>query len=394
MILSRNVEIRFVNNDYSTIKGSNIIAESMTITRSICDGNLKLGGCIASQFEIQLIGIPPDKLNNKRIQVVLLSENETDRVIHPSTDLIPSINIYPNKKITEIIETILFTGTIDTAVREKNRQIITVTAFDDLYTICRKNVYTWFYNWANYSGTAYIQTMLDSLFSSQVSEMQYVLRWATSGENNNHTKPLSLSPQLVKQLYNNGITALDILKSANELMGLFGYITPDGRYTVKSVLNQDTIQINSWIDLEFSEYETAIIDIVRFNYDNDNVYTIGRSSEKHSCYYNDDNILTNCSTDRNTIATLIKNVATGGKLSYSDYKYRPFLLTTISNLLVNLDLLGCKLRIATGESDLTYINSYVFNQKITGIQNPKIELSAVGDEILQGYDQQAENEVI
>ena len=43
-VVYRELEIRFPNGDYHTITGSNIMAESMTITKSICDGNLKLGG--------------------------------------------------------------------------------------------------------------------------------------------------------------------------------------------------------------------------------------------------------------------------------------------------------------------------------------------------------------
>ena len=59
-IIYRELEIRFPNGDYQTITGSNILSESMTITKSICDDGLKLGGCIATQFELQVIGINPD----------------------------------------------------------------------------------------------------------------------------------------------------------------------------------------------------------------------------------------------------------------------------------------------------------------------------------------------
>ena len=65
-VVYRELEIRFPNGDYHTIIGSNIMAESMIITKSICDGNLKLGGCIATQFELQLIDISPDMVQGKK----------------------------------------------------------------------------------------------------------------------------------------------------------------------------------------------------------------------------------------------------------------------------------------------------------------------------------------
>ena len=90
-IIYRELEIRFPNGEAETIKGNNIISESMTITRSICDGNLKLGGCISTQFELQLIGISPDKVQGRKIQAVFLEySDEHFEVLYPSEDLIPS----------------------------------------------------------------------------------------------------------------------------------------------------------------------------------------------------------------------------------------------------------------------------------------------------------------
>ena len=83
-IIYRELEIRFPNGDYQTITGSNILSERMTITKSICDDGLKLGGCIATQFELQVIGINPDKIQGKKIQAVFLEySDQTHRILHP-----------------------------------------------------------------------------------------------------------------------------------------------------------------------------------------------------------------------------------------------------------------------------------------------------------------------
>jgi len=400
-IIYRELEIRFPNGDYQTITGSNILSESMTLTRSICDdGNLKLGGCIATQFELQLIGIQPDKVQGKKIQAVLLEYSDQHyEVLYPRDNLIPSDSLIPDGHYSyNCTERIMFTGYVDKAARQKNRQIVNITAYDDLYRLGCQNVAIWFSQFAQYSGNAYIMTLLESLFTSQIgydeqvnpNGMQWVLRWQVSAENDNYTRPLSLSKNLAETLYKGDILAVDILKAANELMGLFGYITPEGKYTTMSVVDKLPVTITRWIDLEFEEYTTEQIDIVSFDYYDSRKMIFGRSSSTNSCYYSDDNILTRCSTNYDTVKNLIRNVTNAGKLSGNEYKYRPFKLTTIDKILPSGVGLGSRVHIATGENDMPWVDSFVFQEKITGIQSLKYELSAEGDRILSGYDNLSE----
>lgn len=400
-IIYRELEIRFPNGDYQTITGSNILSESMTLTRSICDdGNLKLGGCIATQFELQLIGIQPDKVQGKKIQAVLLEYSDQHyEVLYPRDNLIPSDSLIPDGHYSyNCTERIMFTGYVDKAARQKNRQIVNITAYDDLYRLGCQNVAIWLSQFAQYSSNAYIMTLLESLFTSQIgydeqanpNGMQWILLWQTSAENNNYTRPLNLSKNLAETLYKGDILAVDILKAANELMGLFGYITPEGKYTTMSIVDKLPVTISRWIDLEFEEYTTEQIDIVSFDYYDSRKMIFGRSSSTNSCYYSDDNILTRCSTNYDNVKNLVRNVTNAGKLSKTEYKYRPFKLTTIDKLLPSGVGLGSRVHIATGENDMPWIDSFVFQEKITGIQSLKYELSAEGDRILSGYDNLSE----
>lgn len=393
-VVYRELEIRFPNGDYHTITGSNIMAESMTITKSICDGNLKLGGCIATQFELQLIDISPDMVQGKKIQAVLLEYGDEEfEVLYPSDDLIPSDDLVPDGHFSySCTERIVFTGYVDRAKRQKQREIVNITAYDDLYRWGNKNVSLWFENFAQYSGNAYIMTVIESLFESQIGydeetypeRMQYISpRWGKSVDNNNYSRPLALSRYLAGTLYKGDILAVDILRSANELMGRFGYITPDGKYTTMSIAENQKITVDRWIDLDFEEYDTALIDITSFNYNDSQKCTFGRASQTKSCYYSEDNILTNCSTDYNTVRVLVDNVMNKGKLGDRIYRYRPFRMKTAEELIEGKNIrLGSKLEIRTNY--LTF-QSFVFQEKITGIQHLQYEFSAEGDQILNGY---------
>lgn len=399
-VFRRDLEIRFPNGDYQTITGENIVSESMTITKSICDGNLKLGGCIATQFDLQLIGIRPDEIQGKKIQAVFLEySDEHFEVLYPRDDLYPSDTLIPDGRLAyNCTEKIVFTGYIDTAKRQKNREYVTIIAYDELYMIGKTNVYDWFYNFAMYSSNPYIMSIIDSLFGSQIGYdedarkegMQWLLRWQTSGGNNNFTKPISLSFQRVKE-YKGNITASEILRSANELMGLFGYMTEDGKYTTKSIVNNLTpIVINNWIDLDFEEYITAQIDIVSFSYNGgNNKISYGRTSSLKSTYVSDDNILAYCCGQEDKISQLVNNLTNNGKLAYKEYRYRPFRLSTAEALLPHSKIeLGSKIKIRTGygDDDVRFVNGFVFQIKIKGIQSLMYEFSAEGDQVLNGYD--------
>lgn len=396
-IIYRELEIRFPNGEAETIKGNNIISESMTITRSICDGNLKLGGCISTQFELQLIGISPDKVQGRKIQAVFLEySDEHFEVLYPRDNLIPSDSLTPDGRLAyNCTERIIFTGCVDSAKRQKQREIVNITAYDDLYRLGSRNVSVWFSALAQHDPNLYVMSVIERIFDAHIGYdeilepegMQWILRWQKSVGNNNYTKPLALSTTLVDNIYKGNITALDILKSANELMGLFGYITPDGKYTTMSIAENKEITVDRWIDLDFEEYDTAQIDITVFSYKDSQKRTFGRASQTKNCYYSEDNILTNCSTDYDTVGVLVNNVMNSGKLGGREYQYRPFKMKTAEELIAGKNIgLGSRLKIITNYLDLPYVVSFVLQEKVTGIQHLQYEFSAEGDQIIESFD--------
>lgn len=392
-IINRWLEIRFPNGDHDTITGSNIVAESMTITRSLCDGDFKLGGCIASSFEIQLIGIPPDSIQGKKIQVFAWEQYYANEVICPATTLFPSVNIYPSMHPLRQQGRYFFTGTIDSAKRQQNRQIIQVTAYDDLYTLGNNNAYTWFYNFANYSSTATVRDVVNGLFSSpaRLEDLEYINRFKTS--NGNASKSLSLSASLVENKYGGSLISSEILRSVCELTNCCGYINEKGEFDVIDYKENSTaVDVPIYEDLQFEEYITQTIDGVVFTYGDNKQAIYGRASTqaRPSCYYSDDNVITNCCSDRSIVLSLATSVGTSGRLLHTDYCYRPFTLKMDDNLADGIKL-GSKLKVATGleNGDIEYVNSFVMADKMTGIISLKHEYSAAGDKILAGYEKEA-----
>lgn len=393
-IINRLLEIRFPNNDHDTIKSENIVAESMVITRSLCDGNFNLGGCIATSCEIQLIGILPDSIQGKRIQVVATEQWYADEAIYPSDTLTPGDKIYPGMHpLRSLGGRYFFTGTIDTAERQSNRQIVKVTAYDDLYILGNKNVYTWFYNFALHSPDGKITDLTSSILSSQLSDLQY---YNLHGRNGNDKIALNLSASLVENKCKGNLLALDVLKAICELTNCFGYINEKGVYYVVDIKgnNANAVSISTYESLSFEEYETQYFDSIVLCYGENKRYIYGRASsyEQPSCYYCKDNIIVNCCNNSSTVSVLGSNMAdeNTSRLLFPDYCYRPFSLKIDDNFAKDVKL-GSKVKIATGFStgDVQYVNSFVLKDRITGIVNLTHEFSAEGEKVQTGYDSEA-----
>jgi hypothetical protein len=396
-VIDRRLELRFPNNDHETITGHNIIAESMVLTRSICDDEFRLGGCIATSFELQLIDVSPYTLDGKRIQAVLLEYTDDKTVpLIPNDTLYPSDTLYPGRTADEPTEEIIFTGTIDSLKRQQHRQVLKLIAYDDIYTIMQKNVYTWLWQRAYYAKGEKLATVIETLFDVALqNKIPYKTRWQTFGNNTNYNTATQLSHTLVDECYKNNITACEVLRSANELMGCFGYITGDGYYNTLRLAKDKVYNIERFESLEFEEYETAEIDIVSFTYNNDDTAFLARKSSTNSCYRSEDNVITNCTRNKSEVLPLLKKLTqgSGGLADGAYYSYRPFTLTAYKETLPKGIGLGSRVHIITGSTaidDIRSVDSIVLAEKITGIRTLKYELSAEGEKILGGYDENAE----
>ena len=119
--IHREIIIRFPDDDIADITGSNIVEDSFELTQSLFEGSeFKLGGGVASQLVVQVIDIE-NELNNKRINVFLSCTYLSD-ILYPSETLYPRSTLYSGRTENNY-EIQLFSGTVDSSLRQRNRQI-------------------------------------------------------------------------------------------------------------------------------------------------------------------------------------------------------------------------------------------------------------------------------
>ena len=128
-----------------TITEDNIVSESMTLKQTICDGDsFKYGGCIASEFDIQLLNTVNKQFDRgdllgKYVRAVL-TQTYSNGWVYPSQSLFPSSNLFPGE-IFDSESFVLFFGKIDSAKRnETDQNIREVVAYDPIYFLFKSDI--------------------------------------------------------------------------------------------------------------------------------------------------------------------------------------------------------------------------------------------------------------
>lgn len=372
--IQREIIIRFPEEKDSTevkeISSDNIIADSFELSQSICDDTeFKLGGCIAGQLTVQVIGIE-QQLNNKRINV-FLRQTYSNGELYPSENLYPSDSLFPGEE-KKSVEIQIFSGTIDSSLRQKNRAVKEIIAYDDLYNASRLYVYNYFSSLAAYSPNVDLETIRWTLINSFID---YDYKDEFVGFND--SKKLSLSLELVKSVCNSKLTVADLLSAYCELNSCFSVMNGQGKIKFIELFNSQTEDIEYYKDLTFQEYTTRPINIIKFQYAKDQTFAFGHGADKQSWYVSD-NIITRCCTD---VSEIIMAFNSNGQnyIFYDLYKYRPFNADVFARWWIEA---GDKIRIKTGYTDTEVVESFVLSRNIKGINGMTIKLIANGTEYL------------
>ena len=393
--LHREIVIRFPNateGEISEIGSSNIVADSLELTQSICDEKeFVLGGCIAGQLSIQVIGIE-QALNNKRINV-FIKQTYSKGTLYPSDDLFPSDDLLPGLQ-KNAIEIQIFSGTVDSSLRQKNRSVKEIVAYDDLYLMSKIKCYNWFLGDVKYTADNMLGGFARRILEQFEISTGIVLNFTFNGFNNEKT--LSFTSDLVENVAKDDMTLLDLLKAYAELNAIFIIISNTGNLKcVKLYQQQSTANtakkdvdevIDSYADLTFEEYITKPINRIRFRYNKNKNMDYGYSTQKESWYVSD-NLITSCCTDVGDIVTAF-NDNKGNNYIFRDlYSYRPFTADVFGRWWLEP---GDKIQIKTGYSDTEIVESFIFERTIKGINGMRVKLKTKGIEFLGKDDIESE----
>lgn len=391
--IHREIIIRFPNSaegEISEIGSSNIIAESFELNHSICDEKeFVLGGCIAGQLTIQVVGIE-QALNNKRINVFIRQTYSTGDLL-PSDTLYPSDDLFPGpQKAT--IETQIFSGTIDSSLRQKNRSIKEIIAYDDMYLMSHTKCATWFKGYVQYSIIGKDKILRNLIFSTlghfeSLTETDISYEEIPLGFND--LKILKMNYDTVKSVVKDNMVVTDLLKAYCELNACFAIMSPTGKLKLTKLYKQVNTasstekkpvdeEINAYADLSFEEYTTRPINRIRFKYNKDQNYDYGHSATRQSWYVSD-NIITSCCSDVGELVTAFNNNNGNNYIFYDLYSYRPFSADVFARWWLEP---GDKVKIKTGYNDTERVESFVFERTIKGINGMRVALKAQGTEFI------------
>lgn len=228
--LVENVLTIVVRNDsvpYLTITEKNIVSESMVLKQSVCDqSDLKFGGCISSEFSIDLINTEDRMFSNdlvgKRINVILSQTYRSSESLYPKNKIYPSVNLCSGNK-NDTKKWYLFNGYIDSAERDQSnknvRHIIAYDAFSVLYRLDATDIV-----YSKLKSNATFGSILKSCSPGVVSEhinaiLETVIAEATD-------LALNDSPLFNEDWINNNetISKGEVVRMCCEMIGGFGVL--------------------------------------------------------------------------------------------------------------------------------------------------------------------------
>lgn len=380
--VSRRLVIHFPDGTVDDITSESIVSESMTLKRSINDSKeLKFGGGIASQFKIKVFGIETD-ITDKIIEVSLI---QTVRpLLYPSEDLLPSEDLFPCGDNVEYSYR-LFTGKIDSALRQKNRSIKEIIAYDDFYSDSTY-VYDFMTGFATYSPNATLRSLVSSI-ELKIDHDEDTEDVELFNDNTALSMTLAYTKNVIQS---KKTTTTNILIAYAELNAAFAVMDNYNKLKYVQLLSPDVEEVAVYSDLEWEEFETANINYIEFPYsnkDDSNIetlhYAYGFASDTPSRYISD-NLITKCCSNISTFVKAFSNNS-NNYIFYDIYKYRPYKAVLFDYWWLEP---GDKVIIHTGAEDTPTVTSYVFSVTISGIQNIKTTINANGEKYL-GKDETA-----
>lgn len=187
--VTRHLSLHFPELD-KEIGGTQIHQESMSLSENLVDrDSIEFVGCIASKFKINVQDLRED-VKGRRIIVKIWTDGTEDE---PMT---------------------LFIGIVDSAMKQSNKRIKEITAYDDLY-LCGKTEMAAWYKSLTFPIT--LKDLRDSLFAYIGLEQE--------------EKVLPNDDLVIKKQYDpKTLRSLDVIKAICQINGAFGIINRQGKF--------------------------------------------------------------------------------------------------------------------------------------------------------------------
>ena len=180
-----------------TLGNDAVDLDTLSLTESLLESsNIEFVGCIASVFTVQVRGLKEDVKGKKLVAKIHTDGTEGEPVT-------------------------LFNGIVDSAVRQGNKRVKEIIAYDELYTKGNTEVSAW------YKSLAFpvtLKELRDSLF-------------AHIGLGQAETSLPNDSVSIKKQYAPNSLQALSVIKAVCQINGVFGIINRQGIFEYRILGN-------------------------------------------------------------------------------------------------------------------------------------------------------------
>lgn len=408
-LIGNKLEILFPNGDAAVITEANMVSESMKLKQSVCDeSQLRFGGCIASEFSIQLMNTEERSfgidLVGKWINVRLTQTFPNGNYLYPKSNIYPSKKLLPGEVIMEQ-EWYLFSGYIDSAQLDKNdKNIRNLVAYDALALLNQadgtdKLYHLWqvfptgctlnnlLVHCLQYNDTVIIGFDFGRRLEEKIPGMDYgtIQNYPTMNKSwlNNHNK----------------ITYGLIVKNVCEMLGVWGFMRANGAYGEFNMIYTSGTETYDFYEQFYAEEYTTkgysgVTLMIGIDSERTSKTTTFASSilEDDENYYDlTDNII--CWQEKESTGwvhpfqEIYNDKITDARLSGSTYTpmtatvdYRPW-VEVGDKIKINTyktDVNGDYILDADGNKITETVESYVLSRTITGIQALTDQIEAKG----------------
>ena len=342
---------------YSFPANSYLVQESISLEESLySDENIRFGACEASCLKFTISrdinlypGVWIDMSFTSEGDAGILIDADGNKIVDSDGDTI----VYKDSSVTTSVDLGRFK--VISVKPTKDRLYQDVTCYDKMYDIINANVVDWY---SNLTFPMSLKNFRDSFFQNAV----HVTQKTTTLVNDNFMIQGGFAAD-------DEISGKTIIEAICELNGVFGHITKDNKFEYISIPGSETVPLAYYQNgtCVYEDYVTdAFTGVIAYSEDGNVGDSVGTDTNP---YLIQNNYLLWGSEGTQDIEDALTNLLT----KISTIRFRPFTVKTYGNPMLPL---GTPITMTSQNGS---ISSVVMRKYMSGIQNLRDELSAVGD---------------